>query len=234
MPWGDMVEMQRLAHEAATESRQRRAESKRKAEEEEAAKRLAEAEAKRQEREEARQKAEEQEKMELALAGARRLRETEAAIQAEFQPRFEAELQARESRRKEEEEQRKKEEEDKRAGKAKGKESKGGKGGKGCSNARSPSSMANLQKREAMKIKDLLQTQEKNQAEIQILRTMLVESTMQVQDRCLVRIFSKLTQPYLFPCLFTQICCFTSRSYECFQSFQCGVLNQMSLSRTRT
>ena len=49
--------------------------------------------------------------------------------------------------------------------------------------------MANLQKREAMKIKDLLQTQEKNQAEIQILRAMLVESTMQVQDRFLVRIF---------------------------------------------
>ena len=105
MPWGEMVEMQRLAHEAATESRQRRVEAKRKAEEEEAAKRLAEAEAKRQEREEARQKAEEQEKMELALAAERKLKETEAAIQAEFQPRFEAELQARESRRQEELEQ---------------------------------------------------------------------------------------------------------------------------------
>ena len=91
---------------------------------------------------------------------AKRLRETEAAIQAEFHLRFEAELQVTESRRKEEEEQRKKEEEDKRAEKAKGKESKGSKGGKGSSNARSPSSMANLQKREAMKIGSAADTRE--------------------------------------------------------------------------
>eukprot|EP00435_Cladocopium_sp_Y103_P057484 s4_g19.t1 len=157
VPWEDMVKMQRMAHEAAMESRQGRLE---KIEEEKKA------------QEAAKRKAEEEETA--------KRREAEGICQAEFRPRFEAELQARESRRKEEEEQRKKEEEDKRAENAKGKESKGG---KGSSNVCSPSSAANLQKREGLKIKDLLQTQEKNQAKITVLQKTLVEKTMEVQDR---------------------------------------------------
>ena len=190
MPWGDMVEMQRLASEAAIESRQRRMEAKRKAEEE-AQKKVAEAEAKRQKMEEARKKAEEEEKVEVAAAIARRVRETDMAIQLEFEPLYETELSLRENRRKEEEEQRKKEEEDQRAERAaKGKGSKGGKG-----STRSPSSMANLQKRDAAKVKDLLQKSQKNEAEIHVLRAMLRHHVMQEQDRRLVRIFP--TQPNL-------------------------------------
>ena len=230
MPWGDMVEMQRLASEAAVESRQRRMEAKRKAEEEEAQKKVAEAKAKRQKMEEARKKAEEEEKVEVAAAIARRVRETDMAIQLEFEPLYETELSLRENRRKEEEEQRKKEEEDQRAERAaKGKGSKGGKG-----STRSPSSMANLQKRDAAKVKDLLQKSQKNEAEIHVLRAMLRHHVMQEQDRRLVRIFSNPTEPSLFPCVFTRICSLTSRSYECFQFLQCGVLNTMFLSHTRT
>ena len=223
MPWEEMVEMKKLAREAVSESRQRREESKRKAEEEEATRMLAEAEVKK-------KKKEEEEKMEVAAAIARRVRETDAAMQLEFEPLYETELSLKENRRKEEEEQRKKEEEDQRAERAaKGKGSKGGKG-----STRSPSSMANLQKRDAAKVKDLLQKSQKNEAEIHVLRAMLRHHVMQEQDRRLVRIFSNPTEPSLFPCVFTRICSLTSRSYECFQFLQCGVLNTMFLSHTRT